>query len=492
MKISKRLLLPTLLLAAPLTLAQTAAPAPQAEARAQNTISVQFRGSLRDAIQKIAEEGGLNVIVTGELDSPAEVRLKNVSAEQALRTVARAYSLKLEQDNGIYTLRPLTAQEKEQGVAAVAPVPATPPVPTTPPMPGMPPTGGPGPRFSPGPSSVPPDVAEEVARSAMGDDEVKERLRERMREVRRSGKGGRDVVARGRSLEVKEGEHVDSAVVYGGNLAVRGVVEDDAVVFGGNLEINGHVAGEAHAFGGNVVLGPNAVVEGDVSAFGGNVIKQDGAVVEGSLKSFGDANIGRMVAGEIKENLRDRKKQPKAEHDEEKAQEKEERRRGSGFATFLVWFAMLFGTGFLGQLFFPTRMKQLGAEIRADPVRSGVVGVLGALAMVPITVVLTVTLIGIPVMLALWVVAFLTTALGFAAVANEIGARVPVLRGRKTQAMVLALGLLILLVVGHIPVLGPLALTLATLVAFGAVIRTRFGNRTRGMPEPIFSEQVPG
>ncbi len=489
MKISKRLLLAPLLLAAPLTLAQPQAAAPQAEARAQDTISVQFRGSLRDAIQKIAEEGGLNVVVTGELDSPAEVRLKNVSAEQALRTVARAYSLKLEQDNGIYTLRPLTAQEKERGVAAV---PATPPVPGMPVMPGMPPMGGPGPGFSPGPSSLPPDVAEEVARSAMGDDAVKERLRERMRELRRSGKGGRDVVARGRSLEVKEGEHVDSAVVYGGNLAVRGVVEDDAVVFGGNLEINGHVAGDAHAFGGNVVLGPDAVVEGDVSAFGGSVLKQDGAQVAGSTESFGGAHIGRMVAGELKENLRDIKKQTRAERDEAKAEEKEERRRGSGFATFLVWFAMLFGTGFLGQLFFPTRMKQLGAEIRADPVRSGVVGVLGTLAMVPITVVLTVTLIGIPVMLALWVVAFLTTALGFAAVANEIGARVPMLRGRKTQAMVLALGLLILLVVGHIPVLGPLALTLATLVAFGAVIRTRFGNRTRGMPEPIFSEHVPG
>jgi ABC-type amino acid transport substrate-binding protein len=489
MKISKRLLLAPLLLAAPLTLAQPQAAAPQAEARAQDTISVQFRGSLRDAIQKIAEEGGLNVVVTGELDSPAEVRLKNVSAEQALRTVARAYSLKLEQDNGIYTLRPLTAQEKERGVAAV---PATPPVPGMPVMPGMPPMGGPGPGFSPGPSSLPPDVAEEVARSAMGDDAVKERLRERMRELRRSGKGGRDVVARGRSLEVKEGEHVDSAVVYGGNLAVRGVVEDDAVVFGGNLEITGHVAGDAHAFGGNVVLGPDAVVEGDVSAFGGSVLKQDGAQVAGSTESFGGAHIGRMVAGELKENLRDIKKQTRAERDEAKAEEKEERRRGSGFATFLVWFAMLFGTGFLGQLFFPTRMKQLGAEIRADPVRSGVVGVLGTLAMVPITVVLTVTLIGIPVMLALWVVAFLTTALGFAAVANEIGARVPMLRGRKTQAMVLALGLLILLVVGHIPVLGPLALTLATLVAFGAVIRTRFGNRTRGMPEPIFSEHVPG
>ncbi|QRN93055.1 hypothetical protein JRI60_28040 [Archangium violaceum] len=475
MKISKRLLLPALLLASPLALAQTQAPEAQ-EARAQDTIDVQFRGSLRDAIQKIAEEGGLNVVVTGDLDSPAEVRLKNVGAEQALRTVARAYSLKMEQDNGIYTLRPLTAEEKAQSVV-VAPAAPTPPVPSGPPVPP------PAPAIAPPPD--PADMVDEVAKaveSAVDEDEVKERVRNKMREVRRS-RGSHDMVARGRSLEVKEGESVDSAVVYGGNLTVKGHVEDDAVVFGGNLEITGHVEGDAHAFGGNVVLGPGAVVEGDVSSFGGAVIKQDGAKVEGSTESFGGANIGRMVAGEIKENLKDVKKSSRVERED---------RNDNDFAAFLVWFAMLFGTGFLGQLFLPTRMKELGSEIRAQPMKSGVVGFLGMLAMVPITVVLTVTLIGIPVVVALWVVAFLTTALGFAAVASEIGMKLPVMRGRKTQAMVLALGLLLLLVVGNIPVLGPLVLTLATLVAFGAVIRTRFGNRPRGMPEPIISEQVPG
>ncbi|HEX8437938.1 hypothetical protein [Archangium sp.] len=483
MKISKRLLLPALLLASPLALAQTPAPAAAAEARPQDTISIQFRGSLRDAIQKIAEEGGLNVVVTGALDSPAEVRLKNVSAEQALRTVARAYSLKLEQDGGIYTLRPLSGLEKVQDFAGT---PATPPMPPAPAVPSTPP---PGPGFGPSSPPGPADIADEVAQSAMDDDEVKERVRDRIREVRRSNrnKGSRDVVARGRSLEVKEGESVDSAVVYGGNLTVKGNVEDDAVVFGGNLEVTGHVEGDVHAFGGNVVLGPGAVVEGDVSSFGGNVIKQDGAQVEGSTESFGGANIGKLVAGEIKENLKkETKKAAHVEHDED------DERSGGGFAAFLVWFAMLFGTGFLGQLFFPTRMRELGTEVKVQPVKSGVVGLLSALAMIPITVVLTVTIIGIPVMLALWVVALLTTALGFAAVASELGSRIPVLRGRKTQAMVLALGLLILLVVGHIPVLGPLALTLATLVSFGAVIRTRFGNRSRGIPEPLFSERVPG
>ncbi|HSP80063.1 MAG TPA: hypothetical protein VLQ93_16150 [Myxococcaceae bacterium] len=471
MKLSNRLLLPALLLASPLSFAQTQATDARAEAPAQaGTVSIQSRGSLRDVLQEIAREGGLNVVVTGDLDTPAEVYLQNVRPEQALRTVARAYSLHLEEDGGIYTLRPLTRQEKALEMAAKLSEARTQPSAPALPVP-------PAPAVAPAPP-LPPEVVQQVAEAAMDTDEVKERVRERMKKVRRSSRGSRDVVARGRSHEVKEGELVDNAVVYGGNLTVNGAVEEDAVVFGGNLEVNGRVEGDAHAFGGDVVLGPNAAVEGDVSAFGGSVLKQDGARVEGSTESFGGANIGKLVAGELKEGLKETKS----------ARAERRERSGNGFAAFLVWFAVLFGLGFLGQMFFPARMKELSAEIRAQPVKSGLVGLLGALAMIPITVVLTVTLIGIPVVLALWVVAWLTTALGFAALASEIGLRLPVMRGRKTQAMVLALGLLVLLVVGHIPVVGPLALTLATMMAFGAVIRTRFGYRPKGMPEPIGPE----
>jgi cytoskeletal protein CcmA (bactofilin family) len=409
------------------------------------------------------------VVVLGNLDTPAEVHLKNVSARQALRTVVRAYSLKLQEDEGIFTIQ---AGNAEAPAAAAHPVP-----------PPFPPTGAALPPLPPMPPHVPEDL--------MDDEEVKERMRERVAQVRSSGRGSRDVVARGRSLEVKEGETVDKAVVYGGNLQVNGHVEDDAVVFGGNLQVNGHVEGDAHAFGGNVLLGPNAVVEGDVSSFGGEVLKENGAHVEGSTESFGGANIGKIVAGELKESLKEARKQ--AHEAREEAQEDEEdHNKGGGFAAFLMQFAVLFGLGFAGQMFFPARMKELGAELKQQPVKNGVVGFLGALALIPLFIVLCVTIIGIPVALALMVAAPVAAALGFSAVASELGLKVPVLRGKKTQAMVLALGLLILLIVGHIPVLGFLVLMAATLMGFGAFIRTRFGQyRPRGMPQPIISEQTP-
>ncbi|RKH36449.1 polymer-forming cytoskeletal protein, partial [Corallococcus sicarius] len=323
--------------------------------------------------------------------------------------------------------------------------------------------------------------------AAVEADQLKDRMREEMRRaresIRRGKRGARDVVARGQNLEVKEGESVESAVVYGGNLIVRGTVEDDAVAFGGNLEIHGHVEGDAHAFGGNVILGPDAEVDGDVSAFGGQVQKEDGARVDGSTESFGGAGLGRMVAGEIKRGMHEARDPTAAEDVDE---DDDHGDRGGGLASFILQFALLFGLGFLGQMFFPARMKELGEEIRGRPGKNAFVGIVGMLALIPLTVVLCITLIGIPVAFALLVASMLGTALGYAAIASELGTRIPVLRGRKTQAGVLALGLGLLLLISHIPVLGVMLNLFLIPLAFGAVIRTRFGYRPRGMPEPIF------
>ncbi|QSQ25859.1 hypothetical protein JY651_13415 [Pyxidicoccus parkwayensis] len=501
MKISPRILLPALLLGAPLALGAEGDNAPQAAASApaERTIDVSFRGSLRDALKSIADKGGLNLVVTGDLDTPAEVHLRGVTATQALRTVSRAYSLRMEQDGSIFTLRPMTAKEKDAAASGEA-TPAAPPAPpapaqvaapAAPPAPPVPPASGDA------ESDDDSDTAEEARANAEemranaeelreNAKEMREQMREQMQkardQVKRSRRGGRDVVARGQSLEVKEGQNVESAVVYGGNLLVKGHVEDDAVAFGGNLEIHGHVEGDAHAFGGNVILGPDARVDGDVSSFGGTVERADGAQVEGSVETFGGAGIGRMVAGEIKRGMHESRNEG---HDHHNHDDDGDRDDGGGLAGFILTFAVLFGLGFLGQMFFPARMKQLGDEVRRKPVQTGLTGFVGLLAMIPLTVVLCITIIGIPAALVLWMAAPLAAALGYAAVASEVGMHLPLLRGRKTQAVVLAVGLLVLMVIGAIPVLGAIVSFFVCLMALGAVIRTRFGYRPRGMPEPV-------
>jgi hypothetical protein len=526
MKIASRLLLPTLLLGAPLVLAAEA-PTPtstQTQAvPAEKRIDVSFRGTLRDAIKRIANDGGLNVVATGDLDTSVEVHLKGVTAEQVLRIIARTYSLRLDQEGSIYTLRPMTAAEKETASTKAAPstpdtasanaapstpetasanatpstpettaanaapstpetasaVPAPPPGPPAAGVPPVPPVGI-GPPMPPLPPSVAANTDEEI-----DPDEIQDRVRKEMRKTQRRHKGDRDVVARGHSLEVNENDIVDSAVVYGGNLVVKGHVEKDAVAFGGNLDVYGRVEGDASAFNGNVILHPGSAVEGDVSAIGGNVIREDGSEVEGSIESFGGGNVGSVVAGQVKDTLKKEFRKAKVE-----AEDEDEDHGAGGLPGFLIRFAALFGLGFLGQLFMPTRMKELSSTLKEQPIKSGLVGFLGALALIPITVVLTITLIGIPVMVALLLVAALATVLGFTAVASEVGMRVPILRGRKTQAVVLAVGLIILLGLGAIPGVGWLVTLPATFMGFGAAILMRFGNRLRGIPEPLSRDSI--
>jgi hypothetical protein len=470
MKIAPRLLLPTLLLGAPVALAQEPPAPPPAEAPAASPavkhLDVSFRGSLKDALKRISEAGGLNLVATGDLDTSVEVHLQGITAEQALRTLARTYSLRLDQDGSIFTLRPMTAEEKTASVTPPAPVaPPTTAIPSLPAMPSMP-------------------VLSEDDFTPRG---LQERIRQEMRKAQRRGKGKHGVVARGQALEVKEHDKVDNAVVFGGNLVVKGLVEKDANAFGGNLDIHGRVEGDANAFGGNVILHEGASVGGDVSSIGGTVIRAEGTHVEGSTESFSGGSLAALVASELKGSL----KQEASREDAEAASAASatagrlERHSGGGLIGFILRFAALFGLGFLGQLLFPARMKELSAEIKNQPLKSGVTGLLGFLALIPLTAVLAITLIGIPVALLLWLVLPVVAAIGLTVLASEIGLKVPVLRGRKTQAAVLAMGLLALLTVGAIPGIGPVVMTLATLVAFGAIIRTRFGNRLRGIPEPM-------
>lgn len=372
---------------------------------APRRVTLHYEGPLREAVKQIAEAGGLSLVVTGRLEAPAELHLQDVSPEQALRTVADAYGLELGSRDGIYTLKP-------RGAAA----------------------------------SVAPGLTES-------------------KPLKRTGARA---VARGRDLEVRADEAVQSAVAFGGDLAIRGEVEEDAVSYGGDVEVTGRVGGDALAFGGDLVLRPGAVVKGDARSFGGEVRREEGAAVEGDASDF-----PRQGAGQVQTGMRD--------SDEE--DDHSEGRMGR-LADFLLRFALLFGLGCVFSLLLPARMRELEVEIRTRPVLSGLLGLIASVALVPLTVVLVVTLVGIPVAIALWLAVGLAWAMGFAASASALGMRIPVLRKKKTQALALAGGAAGLLLLISVPILGWLVGFAVGCVGLGAVVRTRFGRPPQGLPRP--------
>jgi hypothetical protein len=332
---------------------------------------------------------------------------------------------------------------------------------------------------------VPPAPAEESGEELSGKD-ARKKVRDVTKDLKRKYRKQGSQIHRG-DLVITENETVHEAVIYGGNLVVNGMSEGDAVTFGGNIEVTGHVGGNAVAIGGNVHLASSAVVDGDATAIGGNVSKEEGATVHGNTASVGSGeaisvNVPKII-GEVMKGSRWGPVTVRRDDDV--------RLHVGGFIHFLLFFVLTFGLAFLALLLFPERIKRIQTELRTDPLKCGLTGVVGSLAVLAMTILMAVTLIGIPLSILLCIIYFVALVLGIAPVANEIGDRLPWFKGRRTQAGVLAMGTLVLSLVWIVPIMGPLIITLLSMIPLGAIIRTRFGQRSppsAGPQDPILAQ----
>ncbi len=422
-------------------------------------VSLQFDGSLKDALQEIAKKGGLNVVVIGDFDEQVQVHLADASAEEALDTVALAYQLGVTRQGKVWvikraagtptvpTVAPVTAAALSEAVTTEAQAAAQ-----------AARDGAEAARERADELREQADAVREQTREAM--EAERERAAALREEAKAQAELARHRVGAGGPVTVERGSRVETAVAYGGPV----VIEEDATV-----------TGDAVAFGGDVVVKRGAVVQGDAVSFGGSVVKEDGATVRGDAVSLGGAGLGAAMA----KNMVRTQRATRPDADEALS---DRGTVGRSVAGFLARFAVFFGLGFVLMMFAPQRMRALEATVRAEPGKNGLAGFFALLASVPLTVMLLVTVIGIPVAVLLWVGLALVVPVGLAVVANTIGGALPTGRVRKTQALALGLGLLALMLAVELPVVGPLLLTLAIFVSLGAVVRTRFGQPRRGLP----------
>jgi hypothetical protein len=420
-------------------------------------VSMQYEGPLKDALQQIAQKGGLNIVASGDLSEHVQVNLAEVTAEEALETIAEAYGLELTRRGKVLVLRP----REVRAAKSPAPPVATPAVPTDLAPPIVPSQDDANQALLAG------AAADHAREQAEADQERAEAVREQAEALaeaqQEQADAARELAEAHAQLEdtrrlrlwakgpvtVEKGQVVNTAVAYGGAV----VIEENAVV-----------NNDAVAFGGDVVLKDNAVVHGDAVSFGGQVVRGANSVVGGETVSMGGASVGTAISKSVVQSQQ---------------VVKDEEEHGNRLAVFLLQFALFFGLGFVLILFAPQRMKALEATIRAEPGRNALAG----LATIPASVLTCFTVVGIPMVVLAWVfLAPVAVAVGFAAIAHALGSVLPTWRLRRTQAVTLALGVLVMLLVFHLPVLGVMAQIGCGLVSLGAIIRTRFGQPPRGTP----------
>lgn len=243
---------------------------------------------------------------------------------------------------------------------------------------------------------------------------------------------------------------------FGGDAYVRfGEIVDDVSAFGGSAHVDGEVLGNVSAFGGDVLLGPTAIVHGSVDAAGGRVEMKPGARIAGATST----------AEPIAPPAIDREHRP---HHHGDGGEPAALVRGLLFSALLFLFALLL-TGVV-----PERMSAMHVAIIREPGRSAGAGLLGYVSAAIVLVALVVTIVGIPLALALAILVPVATYVGLAAAATVIGAALPVERLRGRPVLQILAGVGVLFVADQIPVLGSLALAAVACVGLGALLRTRF------------------
>jgi hypothetical protein len=317
--------------------------------------------------------------------------------------------------------------------------------------------------------------------------------------VRQSRPVEGDLFAMGGNVDVAAAVSGDT-VLAGGDVRVREAVKQDLYAAGGNVRVEAAVGRNARLAGGNVELGPTAsigrnlaiaagtaeirgAVGGSIEVVGGEVLV-DGPVAGDVRVSGGRVELGpnARVAGKLVHHGADVRQDPAAQVAGGLEQGKARRwrgesrhRNGADIGAWLWSLGLIALAGVIAGAF-PAGSRRMGEQLRGDP---GIGLLLGFIALVCIpiaAVVLAVTIIGIPLALAVLLLYFLMLIVGYAAVGVVIGdAALERLRsqdaarvGWRVAAAMAAMLLLALLT--RIPVLGNLFAFAALLAGVGAIV----------------------
>jgi cytoskeletal protein CcmA (bactofilin family) len=257
-------------------------------------------------------------------------------------------------------------------------------------------------------------------------------------------------------VTIDRGATADDVVVIDGPVSVGGRVRGDLVVVNGRLRISGTVEGDVVAVADRAALAPGARVGGDFIYGDERPLVASGATIGGDVQ--------RVSVGEVTDPV--------------------------GFVgAAALWIAVSVSALVLGLLLLWLAPRALDAAFRAASTSPGATigwGLLLFFGLPILAVIALVTIVGIPLGVALLLALLPIYAIGYTTSAWLLGRRL--VRPPRGRVLAFLAGLAILRILAIIPIVGGIVWFAATVVGLGALLvatwRARRDYPERAVPAP--------
>jgi hypothetical protein len=251
-------------------------------------------------------------------------------------------------------------------------------------------------------------------------------------------------------------------VSWGGNVTIEGRVQKDVLGIGSTVTISGEVGGAVIGLGARVILKPTAVIKGDLVIFGGTLTKEPGCQVDGDTVYFKSEQItSRLFQDGFRGFL------------------------GFGLLPFILIIKLLSAfvwalLAFLVASLFPKNVTAAAAEARRSFGAVFGVGLLALIAfviLVAFSALLSIILIGIPILLALTLAGMVVKVFGRVVLFYLVGESIARAFRKPTVTVIggSLLGLVAVSLVSFVPLFGGLVTFVLSILGWGVALRTKFG-----------------